>query len=97
MWRTVQLFIFAFFIIIPLSAGAESGQVNLTKGELCQNGVTSLVKENVQKLKQEDTLIIFTLPDDAHYVKFAIKSESLPVVFETISDKDLTRFIIRLK
>lgn len=72
-------------------------QLDITKGELCQNGVTSLVKENVQKLKQEDTLIIFTLPDDAHYVKFAIKSESLPVVFETISDKDLTRFIIRLK
>lgn len=94
----VILIILSFFIApsIILAEPLEI-QLDITKGELCQNGVTSLVKENVQKLRQKDTLIIFALANDAHYVTFAIKSEDLPVVYETITDKELTRFIVKLK
>jgi hypothetical protein len=59
--------------------------------------VTSLVREEVSKLKQDDTLTIFIDTTSKGFITFAIKTEELPVIYEETTNEDVTRFLIKLK
>lgn len=99
--RIITLIVVAALIItLPVIGSAESKQgkaVNLTGGGLCPNSAASLVKEEVAKLKPGETVTLIIETENKDLITSAIKLEKLPVIFEEITEKDLTRFIIRLK
>lgn len=100
MCRLFGLLITALIIFGPVAMNAETKQervVNLTGSGLCQNSATTIMTEEVSKLKPGDILIIVIETENKHLIKAAIALEKLPVVYEEKIDKDLTRFIIRLK
>ena len=101
MFRIVALCIIITMLTInPAIAGPEPTQgkvVNLTGGGLCYNSAVPLIKEKVSALKPGDILTVVIETENKGIVKSVIKLEELPVVFEEIDDKPLTRFLIRLK
>jgi TusA-related sulfurtransferase len=53
--------------------------------------------EEVSKLKPGDILTVIIETENTQLIKAAIVLEKLPVVYEELTDIDLTRFIIKLK
>lgn len=53
--------------------------------------------EEVAKLNPGDTVTIVIETEKKYLISSAIKLEKLPIIYEEIEDKDLTRFIIKLK
>ncbi|WP_333653148.1 hypothetical protein [Dissulfurispira sp.] len=100
MFRLIGLLIAGLIIFGPVVINAETKQervVNLTGGGLCQNSAITIMVEEVSKLKPGDILTVVIETDNKHLIKAAIALEKLPVVYEEITDMDLTRFIIKLK
>jgi TusA-related sulfurtransferase len=100
MSRLVYLLIIALIIFGNTVLNAETKQgrvVNLTGGGLCQNSATTIMIEEVSKLKPGDILTVVIETENKHLIKAAIALEKLPVTFEETTDMDLTRFIIKLK
>lgn len=100
MLRLIGLLIAGLIIFGPVAMNAETKHervTNLTGGGLCQNSAISVMVEEVSKLKPGDILTVVIETDNKHLIKAAIALEKLPVVYEEITDMDLTRFIIKLK
>lgn len=53
--------------------------------------------DEVLRLKPGEVLTILIDKDNKNFVTFAIKAEELPVVYEEMTEKEVTRFVIRLK
>lgn len=100
MLRLIGLLIAVLIVFGPVAMNAETKQervVNLTGGGLCPNSAASLIKEEVDKLKHGETVTLIIETENKDLISSAIKLEKLPVDFHEVNDKDLTRFIIRLK
>jgi uncharacterized protein YijF (DUF1287 family) len=100
MCRLFGLLIAVLIIFGPVAMNAETKQervVNLTGSGLCQNSATTIMTEEVSKLKPGDIITVVIETDNKHLIKAAIALEKLPVVYEETTDMDITRFIIRLK
>ncbi|MEW6738900.1 MAG: hypothetical protein AB1325_03210 [Nitrospirota bacterium] len=101
MFRLICLLIAVLIIFGPVAVNAETkqarGVINLTGGGLCQNSAITIMVEEVSKLKPGDILTVVIETENKHLIKAAIALEKLPVVYEEITDMDLTRFIIKLK
>ncbi|MDI6728577.1 MAG: hypothetical protein QMD44_06590 [Thermodesulfovibrionales bacterium] len=100
MLRLIGLLIAVLIIFGSVAMNAETKHervVNLTGGGLCQNSATTIMTEEVSKLKPGDILTVVIETENKHLIKAAIVLEKLPVVYEELTDIDLTRFIIKLK
>ncbi|TAN45064.1 MAG: hypothetical protein EPN22_03440 [Nitrospirae bacterium] len=93
--------IFISILVLILAAAAFSyaadREVNMRGGGLCATSATSLVKDEVASLQQGEKLTLVIEMENKHLIISAIKLEELPVVYEESTDKDITRFVIRLK
>lgn len=97
-WLKAFIFILIIFSTVVIDAETKQGRVtNLTGGGLCPNSAAAIVKEEVARLNPGDSVTLIIETENKDLISSAIKLEKLPVVFEEIRDKDLTRFIIRLK
>lgn len=100
MFRLIGLLIAVLIVFGSVAVNAETKHervVNLTGGGLCQNSATTIMVEEVSNLKPGDILTVVIEAENKHLIKAAIALEKLPVVFEEITNINLTRFIIKLK
>lgn len=100
MYRLIGLLIIVLIVFSPVVINAETKReriVNLAGSSLCQNSATTIVVEEVSKLKQGDVLVLVVETDSKHLIKAAIALEKLPVNFQEIPAGEITRFIIKLK
>jgi len=96
---SLSLALLCSLLIFVAAPGAQEGRrLNVTGGGLCQNSLSSLLRDEINRLRPEETLTVVIETENKGLVRGAIAMEEFPVVFEEKeAGNDLTTFLLRLK